>query len=194
MTIHAVCPTVGRWTGGRHATELVLAGELATELGEMGDEVLTHLDHRLFGGDLAVGLDANKKLRHVRVGNFWGAQTCQPKQIDTSTLLPFPQPSQGRRRLTLISSHENVWVLLQMLRDQVSEGVILLLQGEVGAVGHAFDSPVSLLRVGLNRTRLASPTQRLDLRGNGVSVIFFSPSPSKNSSNLVVSSVRLCSS
>lgn len=74
VTIHAVCPTVGRWTGGRHATELVLAGELATELGEMGNEVLAHLHHRLLGGDLAVGLDADEKLRHVRVGNlFWGA-------------------------------------------------------------------------------------------------------------------------
>lgn len=42
----------------------------------MGDEVLAHFDHCLLGGDLAVGLDANEKLRHVRVRYcFGGANT-----------------------------------------------------------------------------------------------------------------------
>lgn len=67
MTVHAVCATVGRRTGGGHAAELVLAGELAAELGEMCDEVLAYLDHCLLGCDLSVGLDADEKLRHVRV-------------------------------------------------------------------------------------------------------------------------------
>ena len=31
-------------------------------------------------------------------------------------------------------------VLLQVLSEQVAESVVLLLQGEVGAVGHAFKS------------------------------------------------------
>lgn len=72
MTVHAVCATVRRRTSGGHAAELVLAGELATELGEMGDEVLAYLDHCLLGGNLAVGLDANEKLRHVRVRYCFG--------------------------------------------------------------------------------------------------------------------------
>lgn len=74
MTTHAVSTTIGRRTGSGHAAELVLAGELATELGEVGDEILAHLDHCLLGCDLAVRLDADEKLRHVRVGNcFEGA-------------------------------------------------------------------------------------------------------------------------
>lgn len=76
MTVHSICATVRRRTGGRHTAELVFAGELATELGEMGDEVFAYLDHCLLGGDLAVGLDANEKLRHVRVRYcFGGANT-----------------------------------------------------------------------------------------------------------------------
>lgn len=69
MTVHAVSTTVGRRTGSSHAAELVLACELATELGEVGNEILAHLDHCLLGRDLAVRLDADEKLRHVRVGN-----------------------------------------------------------------------------------------------------------------------------
>lgn len=72
MTVHAVCATIRRRTGGCHAAELVLAGELAAELGEMGDEVLAYLDHCLLGGDLAVGLDADEKLRHIRVRYYIG--------------------------------------------------------------------------------------------------------------------------
>lgn len=75
MTVHAVSSTtaaVGRRAGGGHTTELVLAGELAAELGEVGDEVLAHLDHGLLGGDLAVGLDADEELGHIRVGDCFG--------------------------------------------------------------------------------------------------------------------------
>lgn len=82
MTIHAVCATVGRRTCGSHAAKLVLAGELATELGKVGNEVLADLEHGLLGGDLAVRLDADEKLRHVRVGNCLETQTCQPERLD----------------------------------------------------------------------------------------------------------------
>ena len=86
MTVHAVSSAVRRRTGRGHAAKLILAGELATELCEIGDEVLAHLDHRLLGGDLAVGLDADEELRHVRVGNcFGGASTSAGASFASNT-------------------------------------------------------------------------------------------------------------
>lgn len=44
----------------------------------------------------------------------------------------------GKGKRTLVSGHKNMGVLLQVLRQQVADSVVLLLQGEVGAVGHAW--------------------------------------------------------
>lgn len=71
-TVRAIAIAIGRGAGGGHATQLVLAGELAAKLGELGDEVLADLKHGLFGGDGTVSLDADEELRHVRVGNCSG--------------------------------------------------------------------------------------------------------------------------
>lgn len=62
---------VGGGAGCGHATQLVLAGELAAELGELGDEVLADLCHGVLGRDGAVGLDADEELGHVRVSDWW---------------------------------------------------------------------------------------------------------------------------
>jgi hypothetical protein len=43
----------------------------------------------------------------------------------------------GSRGLTLVASHPNVWVGLQVLREEVAQGVVFLLQHKVGRVGHA---------------------------------------------------------
>lgn len=39
--------------------------------------------------------------------------------------------------LTLVTGHQDVRVLLEMLRNKVANGVILLLDQEIGTVGHA---------------------------------------------------------
>lgn len=102
MTVHAVSSAVRRRTGGGHAAELVLAGELTTELRKMGDEVLAHLDHRLLGGDLAVGLDADEKLRHVRVGNcFGGASMSAGASFVFNTTTPSASLREGDGSLLL---------------------------------------------------------------------------------------------
>lgn len=43
----------------------------------------------------------------------------------------------GKGERTLITSHVDVGVQLQVLREQVAERVVLLVQDEVGRVGHA---------------------------------------------------------
>ena len=50
-----------------HATQLVLASELAAELAIGSNKLLADLDQRLLGGDGAVGLDTNEQLRNIRV-------------------------------------------------------------------------------------------------------------------------------
>ena len=62
--------TVVLLAGGDHATQLVLASELAAELAVRGNQLLADLDQRLLGGDGAVGLDADEQLRHIRVSDF----------------------------------------------------------------------------------------------------------------------------
>ena len=76
-------------------------------------------------------------------------------------------------------------VLLQVLGEEVAEGVVLLLQGEVGAVGHAYPCVSEDVLTGvLKRSYVYSPE-------NGSSVIFFSPSESKKSSKLNESQFRI---
>lgn len=50
-------------------TELELAGELLLEAGVHLHQALDDVDESLLRGDLAVGLAADKELRHIRVGD-----------------------------------------------------------------------------------------------------------------------------
>lgn len=61
--------TIGRGAGGSHATQLVLAGELATKLGKLSDQTLADLDEGIFGCDGAICLDADEELRDIRMGD-----------------------------------------------------------------------------------------------------------------------------
>lgn len=72
-TISAVlAAAVSSGAGRGHAAQLILAGELAAELGELGDEVLADLGHGVLGGDGTVGLNADEELGHVRVSDCFG--------------------------------------------------------------------------------------------------------------------------
>jgi hypothetical protein len=54
-------------TGIDHAAQLELAGEALAEKRELVDEILADLNHGFLGSNGAVGLDADKELRHIRV-------------------------------------------------------------------------------------------------------------------------------
>lgn len=43
-------------------------------------------------------------------------------------------------RLTLVARHQDVLVHLQVLGQEVAESVVLLLDDEVGRVGHAWEA------------------------------------------------------
>lgn len=66
----AAAIAVGRRARGGHAAQLVLAGELAAQLGELGNQVLADLDEGVLGCDGAVGLNADEELRHIRVSDY----------------------------------------------------------------------------------------------------------------------------
>lgn len=61
--------TIGRGAGSSHATQLVLAGELATKLGKLSDQTLADLDEGIFRCDGAICLDADEELRDIRMGD-----------------------------------------------------------------------------------------------------------------------------
>jgi hypothetical protein len=48
------------------------------------------------------------------------------------------QDRRDRGRRTLVSGHEDLGVHLQVLRKEVSQGVVLLAEEEVGRIGHAW--------------------------------------------------------
>lgn len=70
LALKACAATVCRGTGGSHATQLILAGELAAKLGKLGNEILAHLDEGVLGCDGSVCLDADEELRDIRMGNW----------------------------------------------------------------------------------------------------------------------------
>jgi hypothetical protein len=68
-------------------------------------------------------------------------------------------------------------MLLGMLRDEVANGVVLLLDDKVGAVGDGYDNGYSS-----EPENLSEEAEHIHV--NGTSSIFFSSSPRVKSSNL----------
>lgn len=85
---------------------------------------------------------------------------------------------------TLVSSHQDMGSLLEMLAEEVAKSVVFLEQDEVRGVGHA--CLVSVSADSIIEGRVGFPSSSIPAKG--FSVIFFSPadSSSKKSSNLQI--------
>lgn len=77
-------------------------------------------------------------------------------------------------------------MLLQMLAQEVAECVVFLIQGEVRGIGHACrEVSGQILCCSHSTTNLGFQQSAIwYIPVNTCSVIFFSPSPRRNSSNL----------
>lgn len=103
-----------------HAAELVLSGEVLSELSEGSYKLLAHVYEHLAGSDCAVGLKTDQDLGDVGMGNY---VVVRNPNFDIITSL-----------LTFVASHHHVRVLLEVLSKQVANGVVFLENDEIRGV------------------------------------------------------------
>lgn len=147
VTAISVAVAIGGRTGGGHATQLVLTRELAAKLRELRDQVLADLGEGVLRGDDAIGLNADEQLGDVGVGD------CSKRSASVSYTATFEASGdycKGKMEemiscLTLVTGHQDVRVVLEVLGNEVANGVILLLDQKVGAVRHAYTMGLACL-------------------------------------------------
>lgn len=106
---------------GGHAAELVLSGEVLSELSEGSYKLLAHVYEHLTGSDCAVGLKTDQDLGDVGMGNY---VVIRNPNFDIIT----------RSLLTFVAGHHHVRVLLEVLSKQVANGVVFLENDEIRGV------------------------------------------------------------
>jgi len=113
-----------------HTPQLPLARKLLAQVLEVAKKLLANLDKGLLWRDCSVGLATDEELRDIRVGNC-NAESARP------SMMPFLRRKTGQWRPTLVSSHQDVLMLHEVLRYQVANSVVLLLDDKVGTIWHS---------------------------------------------------------
>lgn len=148
-----------------HLAQLVFLRKLSAQGLEVGDKSLACVEHCLLGCDLTLSLDTELEGGKERVGNC--ASPVSACNVSGSR-------NEGLR--TLVSGEHDLGILEELCAKHVGQSVVLLVEGEDGAVGCAYESELGMIASDGRVWRC--------VRVSATSVHFFSPSPRRKSSNL----------